>query len=208
MEDRPTPAGFHDDWTLARNAFHQFLKWLDNGVDSGGQRYLEIRRRLVLYFGRKNCAAADELADETLTRVARRLAEEGQIRDAVPAQYCYTVARFVFLEYRRQPAQSQLNLDTLPSIQRALAYGQPHSESQEAEDREKLLRCLEICIHALPPQRRELIVEYYRGDFRVKIEVRRRLAERLGVTANALSIQACRIRERLAACVRDCCNRP
>jgi hypothetical protein len=38
----------------------------------------------------------------------------------------------------------------------------------------------------------------------VKIALRRKLAARLGVTMNALSIRACRIRDRLEACVRAC----
>jgi len=57
------------------------LKWLDGGADSGGERYLEIRRRLVSYFDRRNCTSPDELADETLNRVARRLEEKGAITD-------------------------------------------------------------------------------------------------------------------------------
>lgn len=208
MEDQRTPAGFQNDWTSSRSAFHQFLKWLDEGVDSGGQKYLEMRRRLVRYFDRKNCIPVDELADETLTRVARRLAEEGEIRDAVPAQYCYTVARFVFLEYQRRPARTQVSLEMLPSVDRALPAAQPPSESQEAESHAKRLQCLETCMNKLPSHHRELILEYYRGERRVKIEVRRRLAERLGLTANALSIRACRIRERLEICVKACCDQP
>jgi hypothetical protein len=57
------------DWILNQNAFQQFLQWLDGHTDSKGENYLEIRRRLVLYFDHKNCASPDELADETLNRV-------------------------------------------------------------------------------------------------------------------------------------------
>jgi hypothetical protein len=32
------------------------------------------------------------------------------------------------------------------------------------------------------------------------------LAERLGITMNALGIRACRIREALEACVQACCR--
>src|SRR5256885_3449554 len=85
-------------------AFRQFLSWLDQGDDSGGERYVEMRRRLVGYFARKRCASPDELADETLTRVAKRLEEQGTITDVAPARYCYIVARFVFLEYLRSAA--------------------------------------------------------------------------------------------------------
>ena len=64
-------------WALTEGAFSRLLSWLDEGSDSGGEKYLETRRRLVSYFDHKNCLAPDELADETLNRVARRLEEEG-----------------------------------------------------------------------------------------------------------------------------------
>jgi hypothetical protein len=54
------------DWTLSPEAFRRLLDWLDNGNDSGGQQYMELRRRLTAYFDRKNCACSDVLADETL----------------------------------------------------------------------------------------------------------------------------------------------
>jgi len=40
----------------------------------------------------------------------------------------------------------------------------------------------------------------------VKIANRRSLAESLGITMNALAIRACRLRDKLAACVRQCVN--
>ena len=55
----------------------QFLEWLDGGIHSGCQRYLEMHHRLVAYFDRKNCSSPADLADETLNRVARLLEEEG-----------------------------------------------------------------------------------------------------------------------------------
>jgi len=88
-------------WSLSESSFNSFLNWLDDGEASNGQRYLEMRDRLVWYFDRKNCLNADDLADETLNRVARRLEEEGAIKTDTPAKYCYTVARFVFLKHLR-----------------------------------------------------------------------------------------------------------
>src|SRR5215467_13271204 len=89
------------DWAPTREAFRHFLQWLDEGVDSGGERYLEMRRRLAVYFDRKNCRSPDELADETMNRVAQKLEEKGSITELSPAHYCYVTARFVFLEYLR-----------------------------------------------------------------------------------------------------------
>src|SRR5215813_1194376 len=103
------------DWDLSEQAFARLLAWLDEGTDSRGERYLEIRRRLVLYFDRKNCLSPDELADETLNRVARRLEEETAIITDAPAHYCYIVARFVLLEALRKRRQER-SLDDAPGF--------------------------------------------------------------------------------------------
>ena len=48
------------NWALTPPAFHRLLDWLDQGAESGGQKYLEMRRRLASYFDRKNCPTPDE----------------------------------------------------------------------------------------------------------------------------------------------------
>lgn len=190
------------DWAPTKDAFRQFLRWLDEGVDSSGERYLEIRRRLVLYFDRKNCAAPDDLADETLSRVAAKLNEQGEITDLAPAHYCYVTARFVFLEHLRRPERKRTSLDQLAHASEA-RYARSMPETDVVlNDKEKLLDSLERCLSHLSAEDRELILEYYRGDGRAKIASRRRLAERLTLSANALSIRACRIRSKVEECVR------
>src|SRR5215469_1637313 len=90
------------DWTLNQGAFGRLLEWLDEGEDSKGERYLEVRRRLRLYFDRKNCLSPDDLTDETLNRIARKLEEKGSTTDVSALHYCYIVAKYVFLENLRQ----------------------------------------------------------------------------------------------------------
>ena len=46
-----------------QRCFRQFLEWLDGGIDSGGQRYLEMRYRLAAYFDRETCSSPDDLAN-------------------------------------------------------------------------------------------------------------------------------------------------
>jgi DNA-directed RNA polymerase specialized sigma24 family protein len=205
-EDPAIPAGLGKDRSTDRRAFRKFLDWLDLGIDSNGEKYLEIRRRLVQYFDRRNCALPDELADETLNRVARRLAEEGEIRDVTPAHYCYLVARFVFLEYQRRPDRADISTEVLPGLPAAIPGVPGSAEADAAEVREKRMNCLEQCLQNLQAGQRELIVEYYRGEGGARIEHRGTLAARLGVTANALSIRACRIRTMLERCVKTCCG--
>src|SRR5215470_10746617 len=106
MKEVSTKTQRKADWSLSESSFARFLEWLDEGENSQGQKYLDMRRRLVTYFDRKNCLSPDDLADETLNRVARRLEEEGEIESESPAKYCYTVARYVFLEsLRSKPSQ-------------------------------------------------------------------------------------------------------
>ncbi|HWP44777.1 MAG TPA: hypothetical protein VNO14_16130 [Blastocatellia bacterium] len=195
------------DWSLSQSAFRNLLAWLDEGADSGGEKYLEMRRRLVSYFDRKNCLSPDELADETLNRVARRLEEEGALITDTPAHYCYIVAKFVFLEYLRRSERSEVSFDEVP------ASSQPSSNPARADEarderaeEERRLECLDRCLQRLDAESRELIILYYRGEQRAKIENRRAMAARLGITVNALSIRACRIRDRLESCVGKCLN--
>ena len=190
-------------WALTPEAFQRLLDWLDEGASSDGQKYLEMRRRLVAYFDRKNCPTPDELADETLNRVARRLEEEGAIEADAPARYYYIVARFVFMEHLRETQKEGALANDLRRQSHA-----DHLIAHEADDeqmvKEQRLNCLEQCLNKLEAASREIIARYYVGKARVKIEHRRALAEELGVTTNALSIRACRIRDRLEACVREC----
>jgi DNA-directed RNA polymerase specialized sigma24 family protein len=186
------------DWSLTPAALRRLLDWLDQGADSKGQSYLEMRARLVVYFDRKNCVAPDELADETLNRVARRLEEEEAIETDAPAKYCYTTARFVFLEQLRSQARDrQWRLSVREG-------GDANANDAPSEIRERMLNCLDQCARQLEGENRDLILRYYFGAERVKIDNRRALARTLGITINALSIRACRIREKLERCVRSC----
>jgi DNA-directed RNA polymerase specialized sigma24 family protein len=187
-------------WEPSEATFHRFLTWLDQGTDSQGARYLDIHDRLEHYFARRNCFAPADLADETLNRVARRLEERGSIDDVEPAQYCYIMAKFVLLESLRQRERRHAGWDDqreAEAIDRVI-------EDDTAEERERTMACLERCLAARSPAERGLILDYYGSESGSTSAGRKSLAERLGLTANALAIRACRIRGRLEACVRAC----
>ncbi len=190
------------NWEITSSAFQRLLDWLDEGANSEGQNYLEMRRRLVAYFDRKNSLSPDELADETLNRVSRRLAEEGNIESESPAKYCYITARFVFMESLRGKGKNSVSLDDV--LQKQPGNDFAAEETDEKEVKEQRLNCLEQCAGKLETGNREIIIRYYFGEERVKIENRRALAESLKITVNALSIRACRIRDKLEICVKKC----
>ena len=187
-------------WQPNEAAFQRLLAWLDEGADSGGTRYLDIHDRLTHYFARRNCFAPHDLADETLNRVARRLEERGSIDDVEPARYCYITARFVLLESLRHPERQHRTPDDL----RGTVPLEPAARDDSVDQRERTMECLERCLAAHSPAERALILDYYRSESGSSSAGRKRLAERLGLTANSLAIRAWRIRSRLEACVRAC----
>lgn len=169
------------------------VEWLAaDGSDAAAGAYVSMHARLVSYFARKGCTIPEELADETLSRVSRRLHEEGSITGVAPAQYCYITARYVFLEHLRRPDRDHAALvRDLP---------QPPAPADEGLT-EHVMRCLDTCLDALAAADRDLILEYYAGAQHQRIANRRQLAGRMGLTANALTIRASRIREGLRGCL-------
>ena len=197
-----------EDRILTERAFARLLTWLDSGVESHGDTYLEMRRRLVSYFDRRNRPSADELADETLNRIARTLETSGEIKITPPARYCYVVAKFVLLEdFRRDRTHRRLEESSGAGV--ALLRAPSRDDRDESVVlREERLDCLDRCLAELKPDQCELVLEYYRDTKREKIDRRREMAARLGISMNALSIRACRIRDALEACVEACRQTP
>jgi len=189
---------------ITQFAFHRLLEWLDDGVESHGETYIEMRRRLVAYFDRRNRPFADDLADETFNRISKTLDQSGSIAVKPPARYCYVVARFVLLEdIRRSRRFIQVDEAHDP-----LSFGPRPFEhvDDQASAQEQRLECLDRCLNKLKPDQRDLAIEYYRDAKRERIERRRALADRLRITMNALGVRACRIRNALEICVDACCK--
>jgi hypothetical protein len=199
----PSPGNPEGERGLSHLAFTRLLEWLDDGVDSRGERYLEMRRRLVCYFDRRDRRCADELADETLNRVGRTLANDGAIVTKPQARYCYVVAKFVLLENIRSE-RSRLRIhDSRHSVIGWDERGATLIAQNAAADHEELVDLLDRHLQELSADQRALIVEYYRDEGGQKIARRRALAERLGISMNALGLRAARIREAVRAAMAD-----
>ncbi len=178
-------------WVLDQTAFDRLLGWLHPEREQAGRKYEDIRVRLIRIFTCRGCHEPEDLADETINRVARKLAEIESDYEGNPALYFYGVAHKVHLEYlRKRP----MPVTTLPPAQPANADNEDEREYE----------CLDRCMKGLPPDSRDLMLQYYQDEKREKIEHRKRLAAQLGIGINALRIRACRIRESLYHCVRNC----
>ena len=191
--------GPNQDWEPNKESFQDFLNWLNGGGNSDSQRYLELRQRLELYFDRKNCVAPSQLADQTLNRVIRKLKENGDINGVAPLQYCHSVAKDVFLEALRADNRSPFYPPV--STTNPKNVGRQPVTLQEPNAAPEQKKKIAACVESLSSSDREVLVEYYRGPHRSRIEHRAALAARLGLTANALGSRAFGLRKRLEACI-------
>ena len=181
-------------WALSQSSFDRFLAVLDPNRDRAGQKYEALRTRIVKFFEWRTCQLADELADETLDRVIRKIGLGEEIRDYV--SYAYGVARLVLLETLKQQAK-----------ERDLVIDMPVKQLTDDDDEDMRLRCLESCLNELPENSRAMILHYYRDDKQAKIDHRKTLAEKFNISVNALRIKTLRIRTALEACVVKCMNK-
>jgi RNA polymerase sigma factor (sigma-70 family) len=190
------------DWVLSREAFDALLLNLGPDPERAGARYEHLRRALITFFEHRGSTMPEELTDDTMNRVARRLLEGQTIQTDNPASYFYGVARNVLKEYWDVRSRGQGSLDSHPAA--APRSPDAHDLEEQFVDRqlrEQRLEALDRCLGELTARDRDLIRQYYQGETGVKIQNRRRLADSLGIALNALRIRALRIREKLEACV-------
>jgi len=173
---------------MNQDDFDRFLAWLDPNRDEADKRYIEIHRWLIRIFRARGCSEADaeELADETITRVVRKMPEIADTYVGDPMPYLCKVARYVFLEHIRKPVPLPVPLP------------------DPWEEKEPLHACLDHCMKELPPEDQRVAREYYAADGRAKIERRQKLAEEMGIKLNALRIRMYRIRAMLHPCINEC----
>jgi DNA-directed RNA polymerase specialized sigma24 family protein len=179
------------DSTITQEAFTRLLDWLDPDPESAASKYESVRQRLIRLFVGRGCFEAEMLADLTIDRVARKVPELNGTYVGEPAAYFCGVAKNVYLEWLRKQKRSRV-------------APRDFHVTDEDDDREAEFACLEKCLATLPVNLREMIVEYYRDEKRAKIERRKALAEKLGITIGALQIKTSRVRARLHACVHEC----
>jgi|SRR5436190_13690891 len=180
-------------WVLTQESFDNLLASLGDDRESAGERYLEIRSNLIRFFEWRGSPFPEDHADETINRIAKRISEREEIRN--PASYFLGVARMLLLEINRERIRQEQALNELTSLS---------NTSNQPDESEAALDCLQECLQNLSTENRELILEYYHGEKTAKIDSRKKLAERFGIPVNTLRMRALRIREDLQRCVEKC----
>jgi len=181
---------------LTSQAFVRLLERLGDDEEQAAQKYEDLRHTLIRSFEWRGAPFPEEHADETFNRLARKLDEGVEIRNV--SEYAYSVARLVWLEALKGDHKRNTPLDEIQHEPLAI-----DTLSEKAE-KEVRLNCLDDCLDALPPDSRDLIMEYYVDEKRGRIDRRRDLAQRLGLRRDALANRSQRLRDKLEQCVTRC----
>jgi DNA-directed RNA polymerase specialized sigma24 family protein len=176
----------------ASTPFDALLRRL-GGDGAEGPAYETLRRRLIRFFRVYAPAEADELADVSLDRLARKIHEGTEVLN-VPL-YALGIARMVLHETRARGARRR-NAEADPT------WAPDEDDGKDTADIETALAALSACLDGAGAEPRALILEYYGADGAERIATRQRLAGARGISLNALRNRALRLRDVLEDCVR------
>ncbi|MGC2238684.1 MAG: hypothetical protein WA584_21195 [Pyrinomonadaceae bacterium] len=175
----------HDD-------FENLLLWLDADRAVAGQKYEAIRTKLIKIFLAQKCCEGEDLADETINRVMRKINQLINNYEGQPEKYFYAVAKNIIFECRRRKPMNELPAN----------LAQP--EETATDESPFRQNCFNLCLGKLSTDKKQFILEYYQGEKSIKLTRRRDLAEKHGISNHVLRNRALRLRENLQKCVLDC----
>lgn len=167
-------------------SFDDLFDWL--GPDAG-QQYELIRSGLIRIFISNGFSDAEDLADVTIDRVIKRLPDIAAAYQGEKIRYFRGVARKIIQEARRR---REMAVDDLP-------------ERVQVPERTSLTYdCLLKCLEVLPPEKRDLILDYYLYEGHDKIQHHRQMAVEIGIPVVTLRMRAHHTRRDLYRCVQLC----
>jgi hypothetical protein len=190
------------------STFDNLMSWLDPDPERAAAEYLRINREVIRYFEKRGKEVeAPELTNKTFDRVEKKLSTS-KLADEEPRNrlpYFLRTAGYIYLE----------------SFVRGGTYRPPMDEqSDDKGPLEDFKQCLSRCCSRLKPWRRslktekcELLLVYYEDEWEDpetgeiitgSKNIRRRLAEWLGLKELALRVVIHRIREEIDPCIIRC----
>lgn len=185
-------------WVLTEEAFGKLLDHFSSNRDEAGVQYELAHRKVIRFFEWRLVGNAEDYADETMNRVARRIDEGKNIDNLMP--YIFGVARIIFLEIIKERQRAPIALDDAPA-------GLCQSASQGIDPDMRQI-CFDRCLEKLEVENRKLILDYYEGTGRAKIDHRQGLADKLQIPLNALRIRVHRTKKTLENCIAECLEHP
>jgi DNA-directed RNA polymerase specialized sigma24 family protein len=181
MDDRLTPK---------LSDFESLLVWLSENREAAGEAYEKIRFGLIRYFYFKGCKDAESLADETFSRVTKKLPTLDLLAGNKPISIFYGFAANIALEELRK---DKFEVPLEGDFQEILH-----------ESNELRMSCLDHCLRKLPECDEKLLRQYYEKEKSEKMPHRQNLANEAGLSVGALQTKLHRLRNLMRKCIEAC----
>ena len=185
--------------TVTEEGLERFLNWLDADRELAALKYEKLRRSLVAYFAKRQCAAAEDLADLALDAAMDHLLKQNSLLLTKSLPYIFGIARNLYRQYLNKQVLSngEANWNQLPA----------QDLTDENSEKERRSGCLRKCLRELKGEDRRLFQRYYLQKNGAMDQYRLELAEEFGLTINALRLKMMRLREQLRLCIKSCLQR-
>jgi hypothetical protein len=183
--------------SLRAEQFEALLRRLSPDRELAGARYEQLRRRLIVVFTYRGCRNPEDLADQTMDRVARKLREDPPDQEAADlSPFVFGVAWNIARESFRR-SRHDMVMESAESVESLTA-----TDRAAADDRRQ--RCLDWCLQRLERDERDLVLNYFQDERSARIRRRAMLARQLHLTSNALRLRIWRLTVSLRECGVAC----
>jgi len=179
---------------LTPENFERLLLCLNSNREKAGEEYFLLWQKMREYFAARGSVHPEELADETVSRLAKKIADGEEIRNIY--KYSYGLARLIWMESLRKHENSHVSFEDAPVL--------PFADALPILMKEENA-CYLHCLHQLTNEEKNLIVEYWEQENDdLHYEARKHQAEKMGISSTALRIRVFRIRKKLEDCLMYC----
>jgi len=172
--------------------FKALLEWLDADPKRAAGLYEGFRVKLVKFFAWRGCRRAEEYADLTLDKVAKKLAAGGVIQTEDKFHYIHGVALNLLYDYFRTIESKVIPItgENVPPVE---------DPDEQVDDMEMMRKCLQF----LSQPECDLITRYEIEKLFAEPSRRRAKAKSLGISVKNLYLKVHRIREKLRKCLKE-----
>jgi len=183
---------------ITQEDFERLLGWFSPDAEAAGRKYEEIRSGLIKFFYFRGCMDSEALADETINRVAVKIATvefDGNVKQIT---YFYSFAANIYLEDLTERKK-------IAAKSKQIAEKFENGEKADETNIQGTV-CLEKCLSEHPPQERQILLKYYSFGKNEKAEMRKKLAGELGISLEYLHTKVSRLRKAVGVCLKKCLN--
>lgn len=210
-------------FNLSPEDLSRFLLLFDSDREVAGEKYQRLRRKLSMFFSKKECLVINRLVDKVFDQIFNMIIK-GEKIEKIDHLALFKASRHVLPEYRRDFNKNQqkfVSSDDNLALDIDNYINKNNQDERLKNDEEiiineifpnlknegdKRLPHIRFCMekHAKTADAKQMILTYHYNENQKQYQVRKKLAEYLGISSGNLRIRVNRLQEKLFDCINDC----